>query len=242
MKKQQKSILSAVDFPVSRTVLPANDVGPVTQDGSGPSSLESSVPSVLGMFSSKMCRDCGTPACVMCWPMLPPSGSMRNGMCLARPKSVRPIGGNASSYWPTPVASTYDSNQGGQEGRVGKIRYSLRAMAKMGMWPTPTATLGSHAGLITPAKGREGGTLVEATPTARDWKDGACANSTAPTNYLLGRQAPRTNVDGKGTSKDGMVLNPRFVEAMQGFPPGWTDCDFSGIRVSRKRRPSLSSP
>ena len=47
------------------------------------------------------------------------------------------------------------------------------------MWPTPTSSLGTHAGLVTSSKAREGGTLVEAiaartewpTPTARAWKD-----------------------------------------------------------------------
>lgn len=56
---------------------------------------------------------------------------------------------------------------------------SLDVMARSGMWPTPSATLGSHAGLVTEQKGREGGTLVEAvsarmwpTPQARDDKPG----------------------------------------------------------------------
>ncbi len=31
-----------------------------------------------------------------------------------------------------------------------------------GLWPTPTATLGSNGGAITPQKAREGGTLIEA--------------------------------------------------------------------------------
>lgn len=37
-----------------------------------------------------------------------------------------------------------------------------------GSWPTPTASLGDKAGLVTPSKGREGGTLVEAV-SARLW-------------------------------------------------------------------------
>lgn len=75
-------------------------------------------------------------------------------------------------------------------------------------WPTATATDAKSSARVNPATGETcgtkmarvgldgAGTLLDsirlwATPTARDWKDGACAEADVPTNGLLGRQAPR---------------------------------------------------
>jgi hypothetical protein len=86
-----------------------------------------------------------------------------------------------------------------------------------GFWPTPTATLVSHGGLVTPAKSAEGGTLIEAlsartvwmTPNSRDWKD------SGPTQG--NRHSPNL-----GTQAGGQ-LNPMWVEWLMGWPLGWTD-------------------
>lgn len=49
------------------------------------------------------------------------------------------------------------------------------AATDSGLWPTPTSTLGTNGGRVTPTKARDGGTLIEAlsarlwpTPQARD--------------------------------------------------------------------------
>lgn len=63
--------------------------------------------------------------------------------------------------------------------------------------------------------------LLWATPTARDHKDGADPSEVVPTNGLLGRQAPR--VTGQmSPNTSGLRLNPRFVEWLMGFPDEWT--------------------
>ena len=38
-----------------------------------------------------------------------------------------------------------------------------------GLWPTPTSSLGTNGGLVTPAKAREGGTLIEALSARTIW-------------------------------------------------------------------------
>lgn len=43
----------------------------------------------------------------------------------------------------------------------------------------------------------------------------------------------------RGTSISGQ-LNPTFVEAMMGYPPGWTEAAYSPTRGSRASRPSRS--
>jgi hypothetical protein len=105
----------------------------------------------------------------------------------------------------------------------GGPRHTITSLAVMvkaterGLWPTPSATLGSHAGLVTPAKGRGGGTLVEAvsqrmwpTPTVQD-----AENNAPPLNSVIGG-----------------ALNPTWVEWLMGFPLGWTDCAASGTPSS----------
>ena len=88
---------------------------------------------------------------------------------------------SASVTFPTPTASAYGTSQNGQRAdgttfkQAGKP--SLQHMARTGLWPTPTASMATHGGLITPSKARHGGTLTEElsarlwpTPKASDYK------------------------------------------------------------------------
>jgi DNA (cytosine-5)-methyltransferase 1 len=89
------------------------------------------------------------------------------------------------------------------------------------LWPTPRAqepgSTSSDHGLCLREVSQQW-----ATPTARDWKDGAMLNTTVPTKSLLSRQAPRIMVDGGASSSNGRTLNPLFVEVLMGWPIGWT--------------------
>ncbi len=64
-----------------------------------------------------------------------------------------------------------------------------------GLWPTPTATLGSNGGAITPQKAREGGTLIEAVsnrmwPTPHGFSPDGRTNG--PSGNELGRAVNRS--------------------------------------------------
>jgi hypothetical protein len=61
-----------------------------------------------------------------------------------------------------------------------------------------------------------------ATPTARDHKDGATTLANTPVYGLLGRQVLTTPMAGRDTSDARRTLNPLFVEALMGWPTGWT--------------------
>jgi hypothetical protein len=94
-----------------------------------------------------------------------------------------------------------------------------------GLWPTPTATLGTKGGRITPRKGREGGTLIEAvshrmfpTPCATDWKTGYRIDTEAGKAQREARSKPL-----RDHSAPGGQLNPTWVEWLMGWPLGWTD-------------------
>ena len=169
------------DTRASRSASPGTSSGQRTSSTFGPRSIGS-----FARFDRASCSwktsqatfqwDSGT----FCetWPQ---RGSMRNGACFRLPKSARrtSASGYSASLLPTPAAQSYGTNKGGSAGRVGPERPSLETMARKGLWPTPSASLGEHAGLVTPTKGREGGTLVEAvsarlwpTPSASDGEGG----------------------------------------------------------------------
>lgn len=82
---------------------------------------------------------------------------------------------------------------------------------------------------------------IWATPTTRDWKDGACADANVPTNGLLGRQVLRTETAGSAGSAKA-VLNPSFVEALMGFPPSWTVPTASAHWGTQSYRPNAEPP
>lgn len=68
-----------------------------------------------------------------------------------------------------------------------------------------------------------------ATPTTRDYKDGACDLSKVPINSLLGRQALLT-VFGEtlhgyiAAMNDGDRLNPRHSLWLMALPAEWASC------------------
>jgi hypothetical protein len=98
--------------------------------------------------------------------------------------------------WPTPAAVSYGTNQGGSAGRVGPVRGSLETLARQ--W---------------------------ATPTARDWRS-EVATQSPEHSPPLGRQVLQIPTDGATTPPDSVSprqLSVPFVEALMGFPIGWSD-------------------
>jgi hypothetical protein len=86
--------------------------------------------------------------------------------------------------------------------------------SESGFWPTPTASLASKGGRVTPRKGREGGTLIEAI--SRRMYPTPVENDTGhrKTRYAQGGTALSTSVGGQ--------LNPEWVEWLMGWPIGHT--------------------
>lgn len=58
---------------------------------------------------------------------------------------LRSSGMNRTEFYrqmfPTPTAGEHTQNQGGGQGQVGPIRYTLVGMARYGTWPTPTSSM-----------------------------------------------------------------------------------------------------
>jgi hypothetical protein len=131
---------------------------------------------------------------------------------------------NTPSMWPTPHGMCVPNKR-----RAGPSGNELGRAVNRSLWPTPSASLGDHAGLVTPTKAREGGTLVEAvsartmfpTPTVQDASNNGGASQYERNSLPLNAQV-------------GGALNPTWVEWLMGFPLGWTACDPSAMPSCRK--------
>ncbi len=136
------------------------------------------------------------------------------------------------SQWPTPHANCMTGP--GTGGRAGGQNLQTRAAT----WPTPMASDGckpsagnrksadlTHASRMWPtpaardAKGANSREHVEVNGTGRRHMD-QLANFAV--HSLPAREILR---DGSNTSDQSRTLNPRFVEALMGWPIGWTGFD-----------------
>lgn len=122
------------------------------------------------------------------------------------------------------------------------------------VWPTPvTADSGEKTTLVTHQHAslmREA--VFWATPSVASATGGqANRGQDRQDELLLAGQArdvcsrldPTTSTDGPDTSASGLTLNPRFVEALMGWPTGWTDfaCSETALfRFRRRMRSALS--
>ncbi len=170
--------------------------------------------------------------------------------------SVRPISESASSSWRTPQAHDAKSSatQSGYtmdlthqvqtwptpvaldagSGRINRSlspnaaeRPTLAMMARKGTWPTPTANDSKNATFPPGATNRDSlpGALIRTWPTPTATED----------HYRLQgetQQSRSLNALHKGN------LNPEWVEALMGFPVGWTALDGPLVHSKRKRNGS----
>lgn len=150
---------------------------------------------------------------------------------------------DAMRAWPTPTARDGD-NRGatgtqtqawknkvarGSVNRSGLLSDDLKSAAAA-MYPTPkAATYGSSQNGIN-GKGGEHERPSAGTPSL---------DTMAARGLLPSRPDPETPTDGGVSSPPTRVLNPRFVEMLMGWPPGWTDCAFAETGSSTD---SLSLP
>jgi hypothetical protein len=125
--------------------------------------------------------------------------------------------------WPTPRASANENRQTKPTPSQSAGKHGMNLATSAAMWPTPMAADGNKPS----AGNRKSADLTSAsqmwmTPTARDHKDGATTLANTPVNGLLGRQVLVTPTAGSDTSELRRTLNPAFVEALMGWPTGWT--------------------
>ena len=112
--------------------------------------------------------------------------------------------------WPTPQVDSFRSRGGNRIDEVG-----LDRMART--WPTPRASPNENRGTKrVPSHGVTHGKILseeaiewmKVAPASRDWKDGANPSANAPMNSPLGRQAPRSMMNGPQSSQQGQTSRP----------------------------------
>jgi hypothetical protein len=161
----------------------------------------------------------------------------RDGLCWELPMSERRTNATGSGLWQTPVADDAVQRKAGKWNSRGEPKLSAQVLATK-PWPTPTASLGTKGGRVTPRKGRQGGTLIEAV-SARRWP-------TPLANDAEKRGAARVGAGLPGAveqSNEAGLLNPTWVEWLMGWPLGWTDLEPSATDKYRcaQQQPSYYS-
>lgn len=187
---------------------------------------------------------------------LPRSGSMRNGVCTARPPLVPLTSGNGSGSWPTPTGMDSRSS-GGNPTTTGTHGTTLTdATVRSAMWGTPVArddqkSPEAHLAM----KARMGGNRTAVTsltvqakmwPTPRASMNENRTTGRAPSHGVThGRtlageashQAPTIMPDGS-TGSPRADLNPSFVAALMGLPWDWlTPSTSAGTASCRNAQP-----
>lgn len=198
----------------------------------------------------------------------PRSGMTAGGQCWELPTLGRRTRGTDCGLWPTPVTAydgrTQDAwvaakarakakHSAGQYGNGTGAPGMMDLQRAVKMWPTPTSTLGTHGGMVTQAKGREGGTLIEAlsarttfpTPTASmqtiadmeqaryagngnrpSYSDAKAMVATPTARDWKSGKASQATMDRNSrplSEQIGGSLNPTWVEWLMGWPLGWSD-------------------
>lgn len=157
--------------------------------------------------------------------------------------------------WATPTASE-NSNRttkmAPSHGKTHGIVLAGQACDLSEQWATPCARdhMPAHTEAYVAAKKAEGHGMkilpdqVQqwSTPAVADVQGGRKARSgNRSTELLLNGQAPAlsghldptTSTAGETSSPSGRKLNPRFVEMLMGWPPGWTNFACSETALSR---------
>ena len=141
----------------------------------------------------------------------PNAAEVKVRTCGAKGMPTHAEGGPA--VLPTPSASTYSSNRGGSEGRIGPVRHSLDALARLELLPTPRHSDAKNGG---PNQGIASGDIALSSAVQPErW--GQYAAAIARHEAVLGRPAPEpTEVGPHG----GRRLAAAFSEWLMMLPEG----------------------
>jgi hypothetical protein len=120
------------------------------------------------------------------------------------------------NHWQTPCAA---HRSGGNRSTYEGAPFRPALAAEVKIWSTPKASDADRGDCLS-ERGRNSPSLVsqaaEVTPeAARDWKSGSASPETLERNARPLSEVMRTQQPGP--------LNPAWVEALMGFPSGWTD-------------------
>lgn len=201
--------------PESRRAISTNDIsGPLFSVSSPSAGLQSSLANRL---VARLGTN-GSPEFALTWRSLDMPAGLP--ICALR-VSARRTSARGSTGWPTPDASV------AQDGESLSSWEARREMLKQ------KGINGNGCGLPLTMAAQLAGW---ATPTSRDYKDGASTLENTPINGLLGRQVSLISAP---TAKRA-ALNPAFSLWLMGFPTGWASCGARVMQSSRRSRRNSS--
>ena len=149
-------------------------------------------------------------------PILPRSGTMRNGRLYPRPRLALPTGGRESGYWPTPTTAPDAPNKGANR-KCGPNSLTTCARNGSPLWQTPVAddAINRTNGKINSRGEPKLSAQVKMWPTPT-----VCGNHNR-------KGASATSGDGLATAvkvvseQIGGSLNPTWVAWLMGWPMNW---------------------
>ena len=209
--------------PVSLGVWLGSGKGSRTSDGYGQTSIVLCVRSSRSGSSWKKFLDLFEEDWDWSSETLPTSGFGTPTTFSARPTWGRRTSASGCSSWPTPNIGT---------GRGLPVRGDLQVAAVEQFWGTPTTRDwkdGACAEQNVPTNGLLGRQVCRegmwATPNAADCTGthGGGQGRSLRTDISSHLDLP-TTTDGESSSNSTRRLNPLFVEMLQGFPIGFSDC------------------
>lgn len=177
------------------------------------------------------------------------NGSPRDGRREAFATAGKPsLEGCAREDWPTPTARDWRSTPASPETHARNAR-PLSEVVGLSDWPTPTASDAKDsgaAGYSTESGRHPGTTLTDAAVGPRGPLAEESGNTPgSPREWYTSIPRDEEEEPGPGDLPQDAVgkLNPDWVEALMGAPPGWTDLPdetVSALWATRTRRTSRS--
>ena len=138
----------------------------------------------------------------------------------------------ASGHWPTPDAAVSNDGEEPETFLARKERHATKTdaeptragvpLALAVKWATPRATEGEKGG----PNGRDGSGSLHLAAQSAAWPTPNASDDKGASTRTEGRERPPADDDLPtriARSASGLVLNPVFVEALMGWPLGWTD-------------------
>lgn len=215
----------AADFPVRTSASPGSAEGSTASAPAfGATSRESSASFSRDGSSLKTSRAAKRAGCARCGATCKLLATVRPPSRFLPLTSGHRTDGDGSSSWASPLAR--DSN--------GRTRPGPRETLADQVWPTPITTdaKGSRRTGLSPGS-HTGETLTDAvrwpTPTAASY--GTRNNGTPGDGRERYETAGAPSLETIARSEGG-ALNPDWVEALMGFPRGWT----AGLRGAALRK------